>query len=422
MSATGLPPAAELQQQTPFADSIPSGTSSGPTVPLANDTNVALVSARDLDHHLADWQDLAAHAAQPNVFLEPWFLRPAIEAFAGATDLRFALVYRPSTRQDTPPLLCGLFPLEQDRRWKKLPLRVWRLWRHDYSFLSTPLVRAGHEADCLNGLLDAIEAEQGGPALLELPNVDGAGPFHRGLVEVLGQRSSNAFCLSELNRAILETGGDWQQYVVDSLTSHNRRELRRQRRRLADQGDITVRISEGTEFTDYWMEQFLRLEADGWKGKAGTAIGLDGTHRQFFHEITHAAAQRGQLMLLGLFLNNEPIAMKWNFRSGEGSFAFKIAYDESFAKFSPGVHLEIENIRLLHQQPDIRWMDSCAVPQHFMINRLWRQRRTIRHLLISTGRLSGDAVVALAPLARVLRRRWRSIRHTGTARPNAPTS
>ncbi|QDU37983.1 hypothetical protein Mal4_23020 [Maioricimonas rarisocia] len=408
MSATGLPPAAKKQHDAPFVDCIPTGPPAEVTPPLADGAFVEFVPADGLDERVDDWQSLADDAAEPNVFLEPWFLRPALNAFAGESKLRFALVYRPSTRRDTPPVLCGFFPFEEQPSWKNVPVRVWTLWQHPYSFLSTPLIRRGQGALCLAALFEALREERRGPAVLELPDVDGAGPFHQALTDATAEQTLNTFCVSEQSRAVLEPGDDWQQYVVEALTSHNRRELRRQRRRLADLGDITVRFNDGNGFFDFWMEQFLDLEAAGWKGNAGTAIGLDERHRQFFREITHAAAQRRQLMLLGLFLNNEPIAMKWNFRSGTGSFAFKIAYDESYRKFSPGVHLEIENIRVLHGMPSITWMDSCAVPQHFMINRLWRQRRTIRHLLVSTGRLTGDALVGLAPLARVVRRRFRS--------------
>ena len=43
------------------------------------------------------------------------------------------------------------------------------------------------------------------------------------------------------------------------------------------------------------------------------------------------------------------IAMKCNLRAGDGAVAFKIAYDEAYARFSPGVLLEIEQIERLHR-------------------------------------------------------------------------
>ena len=54
----------------------------------------------------------------------------------------------------------------------------------------------------------------------------------------------------------------------------------------------------------------------------------------------------------------------------------KIAYDEAYARFSPGVLLELDNLDLL-ARGDIDWMDSCAAENHPMIDSLWGERRTI---------------------------------------------
>jgi hypothetical protein len=109
-------------------------------------------------------------------------------------------------------------------------------------------------------------------------------------------------------------------------------------------------------------------------------------------------------MLLGLFLDDRPLALKCNFMTGDGGFAFKIAFDEAYRAFSPGFLLEIENVRRLHRRTDIRWMDSCADAQHAMINRLWPGRRTMATVLFGTGRAPGDLLVSLMPLLRWGRR------------------
>ena len=92
--------------------------------------------------------------------------------------------------------------------------------------------------------------------------------------------------------------------------------------------------------------------------------------REFFVSAATAAHDVGQLMLLGLFLDDRPLALKRNFLAGAGGFAFKIAFDEAYRAFSPGFLLEVEHVRRLHRRPEIRWMDSCAAAQHAMINRL----------------------------------------------------
>ena len=123
-------------------------------------------------------------------------------------------------------------------------------------------------------------------------------------------------------------------------------------------------------------------------------------------EATAARAhQRGRLMMMGLRLDGRPVALKYNLLAGDGAFAFKIAFDESFARYSPDVLLELDNIHRLHRMPAVRWMDSCAAPNRFMINHLWPERREMQTVFFSTGRALPSLLLALVPLLQFLRAR-----------------
>jgi hypothetical protein len=110
-------------------------------------------------------------------------------------------------------------------------------------------------------------------------------------------------------------------------------------------------------------------------------------------------------MMLALSLNGRTIAYKCNFLAGRGSFAFKIAFDEEYARYSPGVLLEYENIRLLHERAGVEWMDSCASPDRMMINQLWPERRTIQTVAVATGKGAGEFFIALIPMLRWISRK-----------------
>ena len=105
-------------------------------------------------------------------------------------------------------------------------------------------------------------------------------------------------------------------------------------------------------------------------------------------------------MLLSLRLNGRPISMKHNLLTKSGGFAFKIAFDEKFSKYSPGLLLELESIRRVCEDSRIPWMDSCAAARHPMANRIWRERRMIRRSLISNGSATGDFCVSALPVLR----------------------
>ena len=104
--------------------------------------------------------------------------------------------------------------------------------------------------------------------------------------------------------------------------------------------------------------------------------------------------------------------------SGSGAMAFKLAFNESFAHYSPGMLLEVENVRRLHATRGITWMDCGAVPDSQLFNRVWIHRRTIETLLLSTGRSKGTILLSLLPLLRLANR---SLHALGLGRRAAPT-
>jgi hypothetical protein len=89
--------------------------------------------------------------------------------------------------------------------------------------------------------------------------------------------------------------------------------------------------------------------------------------------------------------------------------AFKITYDEAYAKYSPGVLLELENIRQLHQGC-LSWMDSCAAPNRFMINQLWPERVEVQSLWLVPPHARGAWAVAALPLMRLASGRLRQLK------------
>ena len=143
------------------------------------------------------------------------------------------------------------------------------------------------------------------------------------------------------------------------------------------------RLTDYTHVAD-WTRDFLELEERGWKGEAGSALQSDDATRAIFHHALAGAAARGRLERLALRLDGRPIAMLASFMTGTHAFSFKTAYDEDYARFSPGVLLQRENLDLLDRD-GFTWADSCASPDHPMIDHVWRERRVIERLSIGVG-------------------------------------
>src|SRR5215510_11353637 len=113
----------------------------------AHGVRMSVVVIKDLtalEKYVPAWEDLAANAIEPNASYEPWMMIPAIRAFGAGRNLQFALVLaNEPARHDEAPLLCGIFPLEQQSHFqglsRKLPFKTLRLWKHKYCYLCTPL-------------------------------------------------------------------------------------------------------------------------------------------------------------------------------------------------------------------------------------------------------------------------------------------
>ena len=346
--------------------------------------------------HVAAWDALAAEAADPNPFYEPWMLLPALKAFGRDARLQFVLVY--AGYGTAQPVLCGLFPLQRVDRYRGLPVRHVRMWRYKHCFLGTPLVHRGFVAPCLRALNDWLSTDARAGAM-EWRELAADGELFAALTEA---RGTAAFRPYERERALLQRMRDGEAYIDHALPKASRKELRRIERRLGERGALAYRALDSAADAPAWIERFLELERMGWKGRAHSALACDPASREFFASAALAAAQRGRLMMLALELDGRPIAMKVNFLAREGAFAFKIAYDEAFARYSPGTLLELENIRAFHRRPALQWMDSCAEPGHFMVNRLWTGRRPLVDLIAATS--PGNVVVSTLSLLHRVRR------------------
>ena len=54
-------------------------------------------------------------------------------------------------------------------------------------------------------------------------------------------------------------------------------------------------------------------------------------------------------------------------------------------------------------------MDGCSAPDHFMLNRLWLERRSLVDLISASGRAPGDFLVSSLPLLHWMRRSLRPL-------------
>lgn len=337
-----------------------------------------------------EWDELAREAAEPNVFHESWMLLPALEHLLakaeGPGPIRIVAVRRASGE------LIGLIPLEIRPRYKGLPFAHLRLWQHLHCYLCTPLLHRSGISEALEAFHDWLADARGFPKLMVWNGIGGDGPVADSL---RGLARARGFELREegFERAILlkRPGVDAETHIEAVLSGGHRRDLRRLEKRLGELGNFAYdQLAPGSgpqaaDAVDRWIGEFLELEKKGWKGRAGTALACRETDRAFFSDCVRAAFERGKLRTLEARLDGKAIASRLNFHSGSGgmAFSFKIAFDEAYARYRPGLLLEVRHIHELHGQP-LEGVDYCADPGHPMLDRLSEDRRRISTLTVAT--------------------------------------
>lgn len=326
---------------------------------------------RDFEHDgaIARWDKLAEQATEPNPFYESWYLLPSLRAFDPGDDVELLCC-------EAGGDLLGLLPVRREIRYYGHPLPHWRNWLHANAFLGAPLVVSGFETAFWRALLSWADAHAGHALFLHLAQMPAEGPLHDALATVLREERRPASTVLREERAMLRSQLDPETYLEQSLSGKKRKELRRQQRRLAEEGELTVARTTDADDIAGWTAEFLALERAGWKGEAGSALAENAATRSLFGHALAGAALRGRLERLAIRLDGRPLAMLATFLAGPGAFAFKTAFDERFARFSPGVLLQWENLALL-ARPGIEWADSCAAADHPMIDHFWRERRAI---------------------------------------------
>ena len=322
----------------------------------------------------AAWDALARNAAEPNAFFERWFLEPGLRHF---DDGRAQLL---PVREDER--LLGLLPVIRGFDYYGYPVPCIATWLHPNAFCGAPLVEAGAEQAFWRALFAWADANCGNALFLHLPLLPAEGPLVDALRRVRGRR--DILVVRQEERAILRCGPSAVKHYEAALPNKKRKELRRQRNRLAELGELTVERLAGDERLPEWTSEFLALERRGWKGAAGSALACDPRTEALFRDTLAGAAGANRLERLALRLDGRAIAMLVNFLTPPGAFAFKTAFDENYARYSPGVLLQCENLALL-ERDGLDWCDSCAAPDHPMIERLWRDRRRMVSLNIAIG-------------------------------------
>jgi CelD/BcsL family acetyltransferase involved in cellulose biosynthesis len=345
-----------------------------------------VVALTDVDAPFIDrWRALANRSdTTPNPFVDVDFLSPAAAYLPEAKGMRLFV------GEDHGELL-WLMPLVPTARMGGVPVLPGLRNFFAHNWLGQPLIVAGQESAAASSLLQYL-SDNRRAFWLRLHMLDADDRFAQSLIE--GAR-----------HPFVDVGA--RGVVVRRpeptyLSGHKKlnQKLRQQRRSFERSSGMALEVVDCSA-DPHAVDDFLAMEASGWKGRADSAFAMRPGNAEFLKQMCGNFRESGRLHLCALRAGDQNLAMILNLAANDMLFGFAIAYDERYASLSPGLQLQVEGFQLFHDQPQFQMMDTCSDPDNAMANRLCPDRRSLVNVTIGSGPV-GRAIVSLAPAGRRL--------------------
>lgn len=172
--------------------------------------------------------------------------------------------------------------------------------------------------------------------------------------------------------------------------SSRKKNLARKRRRLAELGELQFSKAQNQLEIDQYLEAYLQLEADSWKGKKGTALLQQSEAQEFFSAIVPKMVDADQCEICMLSLDGKPIATTVFLNMEGNHFFWKIAFDENYGKYSPGMLLLLEYTEELVKRDDFRMIDSFVGVGPSWTSNIWPDLIDLHKFVIAKTQTKAD--------------------------------
>jgi hypothetical protein len=359
---------------------------------------------------------LSNRAMEPNVFFSSRFLAPAMPRLDDR-EIRLAVIRDENGQRSRLRLL---LPFSVEKPGFSIGTPIMRAWANPFGPIGTPLVDTENAAETIDHFFDVLGRERSQlPPVLVLPDVRLHGPVTMLIKAIALSRNLPLTVADPYLRPMLESLKDGETYLRGSIKSSHMREMRRQWSLLEKIGKPSYSVARQPREILARMEEFLLLEASGWKGKKRSAMLSDRYRAAFAREAVNNLAEIDGARIHTIDLDGRAIASMIVLIMNGEAYTWKTAYDESLARFSPGKLLVAQLTEWHLDDANIIRTDSCAVPDHPIMSRLWQEREEMGTLIIGltpdADRMTRQAATQLhlykntRNVARLIREKIRSM-------------
>jgi len=275
-----------------------------------------------LDRFEDAWNALLQLDPHANGYLSPGFLKPNLKRIEHGS-WAIAFLFRKSSTGDSD--LVAVAPFRKKAPTLKRPFPHLVPLVNRYLWDPSPLLHPDIPDEALKALLHELVHVGGRWRTVEMlitSDREQLASSDRILVE-------NAPGMAALFKPARR--GDYERRRRSSDLKSERRRLTQLRR----QGDVKIEVLSGDLGES--LEAFIQLEAQGWKGRAHTALASRDSDMLFIREVVEHFKGTERVQMVSLRLDDELIGGSLMFCTGHRLQAFKLVYSEPFRRFSPGL-------------------------------------------------------------------------------------
>jgi CelD/BcsL family acetyltransferase involved in cellulose biosynthesis len=285
-------------------------------------------SLEGLAEHAAAWDGLLREVPHPAPQLSYAWVATLLEHEVGPGESWWCCFAYEGER------LVGVLPVVArphrllGRRWPRL-----RAPENGHTRIGEPLLLSGRERETLGALLAALRREVSGVLAIEFFGVRENSPTRRaldaGLPGVVAVRAADE------RGSLVRTTSEIEEFRA-RLGTNFAGNLRKARNKLAKLPGASMEVVADPALVDAAFERFVAVEAAGWKGERGSAIGCATGRTAFFRALAQRLAASGTLEWHFLTAEGRTIAGHFAARIGGSLALIKIGYDEGYARCAPG--------------------------------------------------------------------------------------
>jgi len=369
-----------------------------PNALRSNGYSINILDICEVDNSfISEWTHLEKRCIEPNIYLDSVFIFPALEYLSKNKKIKILVVNEYINGQQ---ILRATGVFEEIKPFKMLPYKYLDAYMSPYSFLGGLLVDQSDPHAIIDAIYNYFISNSDKWCVVKFHEVP-----HDSIIIKKAHIDHRVvwYSTNSYERACIHISEKFLENPLCGVSKKRRKNTKRCFNLLSKVGAVRWKVISGAEAKYQLLSDFYRLEHAGWKGKMNSSFLSIAEHRKFLDDVFMRASKKGCLFFTELCLNDKVIAVTVNFLLQEKMFAFKVASDPEYDKYSPGI---LNEYKFLESYPEcglnIEFVDSGAYVGSF-IERFWPDRYKIESGIIVTSRLAKYIAFLLIKVRRIRR-------------------